>query len=49
MTMDKILSIGSAIVVVAGVTVIVSHPASATIIQAVGNAFSGSLKAAMGG
>lgn len=48
MNLDKLLSIGSAIVVVAGVTVVVSHPQSAQIIQAVGTAFSGSLRAAMG-
>jgi hypothetical protein len=46
--LDKALSIGSAIVTVAMVTVIVSHPTSASIIRAVGDAFSGSLRAAMG-
>jgi hypothetical protein len=45
---DKVLSIGSAIVVVAGVTVVVSHPTSAKVINAVGSAFSGALRAAMG-
>lgn len=48
MNFDKALSIGTAIVAVAGVTVIVSHPASAQIIKAFGNAFQGSIRAAMG-
>ena len=48
MNADKALSIGSAIVTVAMVTVIVSHPGSAKVIRAVGDAFSGSLRAAMG-
>lgn len=48
MNLDKLLSIGSAIVVVAGVTVVVSHPQSAEIIRSVGSAFSSSLRAAMG-
>lgn len=48
MNMDKVLSIGTAIVAVAGVTVIVSHPTSATIIKSIGNAFQGSIRAAMG-
>jgi len=45
---DKILSIGSAIVTVALVTTIVSHPQSSSVIRAVGDMFSGSLRAAMG-
>ena len=48
MNADKALSIGSAIVTVALVTTIVSHPQSANIIKAVGSAFAGSLRAAMG-
>ncbi|MFI5534712.1 hypothetical protein ACIA8O_39880 [Kitasatospora sp. NPDC051853] len=48
MSLDKALSVASAIVTVAMVTVIVSHPTSASIIRAVGDVFSGSLRAAMG-
>lgn len=48
MNADKALSIGSAIVTVAMVTVIVSHPQSAKIIRAFGDAFAGSIRAAMG-
>lgn len=48
MNADKALSIGSAIVTVALVTTIVSHPQSAKIIRAFGDAFSGSIRAAMG-
>lgn len=48
MNADKLLSIGSAIVTVALVTTIVSHPDSAKVIAAVGTAFTGSLRAAMG-
>lgn len=48
MNADKALSIGASIVTLAMVTVIVSHPQSAKVIGAVGNAFSGSIRAAMG-
>lgn len=48
MNADKALSIGTAIVTVALVTTIVAHPNSAKVITAVGKAFSGSLRAAMG-
>jgi hypothetical protein len=48
LNVDKVLSIGSAIVTVAMVTVIVSHPTSAAIIRSVGDAFSGALRASMG-
>lgn len=48
MNADKALSIASGIVTVAMVTVIVSHPTSAAIIKATGNAFSGAVRAAMG-
>lgn len=48
MNADGILSVASAIVTVALVTTIVAHPASAQVINAIGGAFSNSLKAAMG-
>lgn len=48
MNADKALSVAGAIVTVAMVTVIVSHPGSANVIRAVGNAFAGSIRAAMG-
>lgn len=48
MNADKAISIGASIVTLAMVTVIVSHPTSATIIRATGNAFSGAIRAAMG-
>lgn len=48
MNADKALSIGSAIVTVALVTTIVSHPGSAKVITAIGNSFSGAIRAAMG-
>lgn len=48
MNADKIASIGGAIVTVALVTVVVSHPQSAKIIRAFGDAFAGSVRAAMG-
>lgn len=48
MNADKALSIGSAIVTVAMVTVIVSHPQSAKVIRAFGDSFAGALRAAMG-
>lgn len=48
MNADKALSIGSAIVTVALVTVIVSHPQSAKVITSVGNSFASALRAAMG-
>lgn len=48
MNVDKIASIAAAIVVVAGVTTVVSHPASAAVIRAIGDAFTGSLRAAQG-
>ena len=48
MNADKALSIGAAIVTVALVTTIVSHPASAQVIKAVGDSFSGAIRAAMG-
>lgn len=48
MNIDKLASIGSAIVAVALVTTIVAHPQSAKVISAVGASFSGALRAAMG-
>ena len=48
MNADKLISVASAIVTVALVTTIVSHPNSAKVITAVGNAFSGALRAAQG-
>ena len=48
MSFDKVLNIGTAIVTVALVTTIVSHPTSAEVIRAIGSAFSGALRAAMG-
>lgn len=48
MNFDKMIGIGSAIVTVALVTTIVSHPTSAEVIRAIGTAFSGALRAAMG-
>lgn len=48
MTVQSILAIFGAIVVVAGITVVVTNANSATIIGAVGDLFTGSLRAAMG-
>lgn len=48
MNADKLLSIGSSIVMVALVTTIVIHPESSKVIGAVGNAFASSLRAAIG-
>lgn len=45
--MDRIANIAGLIVGVAMVTTIVSRPESAQVIRAVGDAFSGSLRAAM--
>jgi len=47
-TADKVLSIGAAIVTVALVTTVVSHPASAQIITSIGNSFVNAIKAAQG-
>lgn len=46
--MDKIADIAMAIVFVALATTLVAHKNTASVIQATGNAFSGSLKAAQG-
>lgn len=45
---DKVFNVAGAIVTVALVTTIVSRPTSATVIRAMGDAFSGSIKAALG-
>jgi hypothetical protein len=45
---DGILALGGAIVTVALVTTIVSHPQSAGVLTAFGNAFSNALRAAQG-
>jgi len=41
MSFDRLFDVLGAIVVVAGITAVVSHPASAAIIRAMGQAFSG--------
>lgn len=48
MKTESIINVLGAIVTVALVTTIVSHPQSAEVIRSLGNAFSGSIKAAMG-
>lgn len=48
MTTNTIINVMGAIVLVALVTTIVSHPDSANVIRAFGDSFSGSIKAAMG-
>lgn len=48
MNFDKLFNIVGAIVTVALVTTVVSHSQSASVINAIGSSFSGSLRAAMG-
>lgn len=48
MSLDGVFSVATAFVTVALVTTIVSHPASASIVTALGGAFNGALKAAQG-
>jgi len=48
MVVGRIVDIIAAIVAVAGLTVAVSSPNTATLIKSFGSAFSGSLQAAMG-
>jgi len=48
MNFDKLFNILGMIVTVALVTTIVSHSQSAAVIKAMGSAFSGSIKAALG-
>ncbi len=45
---DKLFNVLGAIVTVALVTTIVSHPASAAVIRSMGDAFAGSIRAALG-
>jgi hypothetical protein len=45
---DKVSNILGAIVTVALVTTIVSRPTSATVIRSMGDAFAGSIRAALG-
>lgn len=45
---DKLFNVMGAIVTVALVTTIVSRPTSAQVIRAMGDAFSGSIRAALG-
>ncbi len=45
---DKMFNVLGAIVTVAHVTTNVSRPTSATVIRAMGDAFSGSIRAALG-
>lgn len=45
---DKVANIAGAIVTVALVTTIVSRPTSSAVIKAMGDAFAGSIKAALG-
>lgn len=48
MTTNTLINVAGAIVTVALVTTIVAHPESANVIRSIGDAFSGSIKAAMG-
>lgn len=48
MNLDRVFNVAGAIVGVAAITTIVSHPASAQVIRSVGDMFSGALRAAMG-
>ena len=48
MNADKLFNVASAIVGVAMVTTIVMHPNSAGVIKAIGDAFSNSIKFALG-
>jgi hypothetical protein len=48
MSLDKVFDVAASIVTVALVFVIVSNSGSANVISAIGNAFSASLRAAMG-
>lgn len=48
MTGDRIANVVGSIVTVALVTTVVTHPASAQVIRAMGGAFAGSIRAAMG-
>lgn len=48
MSFQQVLAIFGAIVVVGGITVVVTSPNSAAIIGAIGDLFTGSLRTAMG-
>lgn len=48
MTFDRIFNVAGAIVGLAMVTVLVSNPNTARVVNSVGGAFTGSLRAAMG-
>lgn len=48
MNVDRIANIAGAIVGVAAITTIVSHPASAQVISSIGSSFSEAIRAAMG-
>jgi len=48
MNMDRVANVLGAIVVVALVTTIVAHRNTARVVNALGKAFSGSIRAAMG-
>jgi hypothetical protein len=45
---DKLFNVLAAIVVVAGITTVVAHPKSAQVISALGESFSGAIRAAIG-
>jgi hypothetical protein len=45
---DKALNVIGAIVTVAAITAVVSRPNSAAVVRALGGAFSGSIRAALG-
>lgn len=48
MNMDRIANIAGAIITVALVTTVVAHRNTANVVNALGRAFSGSIRAAMG-
>ncbi len=48
MSFQGVLALFGAIVVVAGITTVVMRPNSATVINAIGSLFTGSLRTAMG-
>ena len=48
MRVNNIVDVAALIVVVAGVTTVVSHPESAKVISAIGSTFAGSIRAALG-
>ena len=48
MTTNSILNVAGAIVTVALVTTIVTNPQSSAVIRAIGDAFSGSIRASLG-